>query len=360
MKTTIYSADDLRTIVNHLGFEQLMDETISTLESTFRDYSADKYSIPPRDGFEYKKPDTGLIEWMPTMANSEQVVLKLVGYHPSNPVKRSLPSVLSTALLMDTQTGHANSIIDCTFLTALRTGAASAIASKILASANAKVLGLIGCGAQAVTQLQALSRVFEIKQVFIYDTNLKISQSFKQRIAQIGLGHIRVTICSLNELTQSAEIICTTTSVDVAAGPVFVDENLHSAVHVNAVGADFPGKTEVPLSLLKRSIVTPDFREQARIEGECQVLTENQIGPDFLDIVKSPEQYLAAKSVPTVFDSTGWALEDFVMVNMFVRYGQQLGLGEQMQLASTATDPNDPYSFIHDAADSSLYPRSVG
>ena len=134
--------------------------------------------IPVRDGFEYKIPEIGLVEWMPILKSGKKAIIKVVGYHPTNPALRNLPTVLSTINAYDTTTGHLDWIADATFLTALRTGAASAIASKVLALPYSKTVGLIGCGAQALTQLHAISLIFDIETVMVYDTGFFYKSKF--------------------------------------------------------------------------------------------------------------------------------------------------------------------------------------
>lgn len=346
METTLFSAADIRQITHHVGLDYLMDQAINELTRAFADYDPQHYDIPAREGFEYQQPQAGLIEWMPTMAVGHQVALKVVGYHPSNPGINALPSVLSTVLHLDCHSGHLLGLMDATFLTAIRTGAASAIASRILAPANSRTLGLIGCGAQAVSQLHALSRGFSLERVLIYDTDPNISASFSQRVAVLQLSNVEIITTSLEQLLQEAEIICTTTSVDIGSGPVFEDAQLLPGVHVNAVGSDFPGKIELPRSLLHRSLVCPDFYSQAIKEGESQQLTPQQIGPDIVTLVKHQDEYQGFRDRPTVFDSTGWALEDFVMSNLIASYGRELGCGTQVSLACIGADPKNPYEFL--------------
>ncbi len=132
-----------------------------------REFDPGRHVIPVRDGFDYQQPQIGLIEWMPALASGEAVTVKMVGYHPQNPLHLNVPTILSTVLWFDVTTGHLQSVMDGNLLTAIRTGAASAVASKVLARPDAEVLGLIGCGAQSVSQLHALSRVFKLRQVLL-------------------------------------------------------------------------------------------------------------------------------------------------------------------------------------------------
>jgi len=323
-----------------------MDEAIAELTHAFSEFNEKSYEIPIRDGFDYHHPTLGLVEWMPTMQVNGHIVLKIVGYHPSNPITKNLPSVLSTSFSINTQTGHVTGIMDSTFTTAIRTAAASAIATRALARSDSSVLGLIGCGAQALSQLHAISRVMSLKQVLLFDTDDAVSLSFAQRAGALELTNIEIKVTPLTELVSRADIICTSTSVEIGQGPVFNDQMLQAHLHINAVGSDFPGKVEVPVSVLKRSLVCPDFLQQAVLEGECQQLPANAIGPDIAKLVQQITKYEKYKNQTTVFDSTGWALEDFVMHNLVLKYAKKLNCGTDVQMTTAAQDCKDPYRFL--------------
>ncbi|MGD1898926.1 MAG: ornithine cyclodeaminase family protein [Phormidesmis sp.] len=347
LRTKVLSDEDIRQIVEHVGLDVLMDEMIARLTEAFAQFDPSETVVPVRTGFSYEQPQVGLVEWMPLFQKYQQIVVKAVGYHPHNPDVHHLPTVLSTLSAYDPSSGHLSAVMDGTFLTALRTGAASAIASQHLALPHSKTLGLIGAGAQAVTQLHALSRCFELERVLIFDSDSKVSGSFSERIAGLGLETLVFQQATVSEIVAAADIVCTATSVEVGAGPVFDDHSLQPWLHVNAVGADFPGKFELPLSLLQRGIVCPDFRAQAILEGECQQLTERgEIGPELSAVVKRPEQYQEKQQQLTVFDSTGFALEDQVAMNMMLDYAKALDVGSWMSLESAAADVKNPYSFL--------------
>jgi ornithine cyclodeaminase/alanine dehydrogenase-like protein (mu-crystallin family) len=133
METVILTVDDIRVIVQQVGLNGLMDEMIRRLEDAFACYDPQQTVIPARDGFSYTEPEMGLVEWMPVKGAGHQVTIKVVGYHPGNPSARSLPTILSTVSAYDTRTGHLFGLADGVFLTALRTGAASAVAARALA-----------------------------------------------------------------------------------------------------------------------------------------------------------------------------------------------------------------------------------
>ncbi|MEM6698841.1 MAG: ornithine cyclodeaminase family protein [Bacteroidota bacterium] len=346
LQTLVLTVDDIRSIITQVGLDALMDEMIIRLAQAFRQFDAAKTVVPVRTGFSYEQPHVGLLEWMPLFEKYRQIVVKAVGYHPKNPKVNCLPNVLSTVSAYDPASGHLSAIMDGTFLTALRTGAASAIASQHLALPQSKVLGLIGVGAQAITQLHGLSRCFNLQQILIFDNDLTVSHSFVDRIACLGLHNLDLQVANIEEVASKSDILCTATSVEVGRGPVLLDQGLKPWLHVNAVGADFPGKFEVPLSVLERSFICPDFRDQAIREGECQQLQDVKlIGPELSDVVKQPHQYQSCQQQLTVFDSTGFALEDQVAMAIMLNYATELNVGTLVELESVAEVQN-PYSFV--------------
>ncbi len=344
-KTIILACEDVQKIVQHFGVHSVMDELIDRMMDSFKTFDALKTKIPARSGFSYDRPDTGLVEWMPLHGPNGHVMIKVVGYHPNNPNKYNLPTILSTLSAYDTTTGHLLGLVDGVLLTALRTGAASALASMLLANPESKVLGLIGCGAQAVTQLHALSRKFDFEQVMIYDVDQEAVYSFEERCRSLGLG-IEVVPAGIQQIIEQVDILCTATSVDVGKGPLFGGAAFKPSLHVNAVGADFPGKVELPLALLEKSFVCPDFKEQAIIEGECQQLADDKIGPNLAHVVQRKSDFEHVKNQMSVFDSTGWALEDQVVMELFLEYAARLGLGKEIEIEFMPEDAKSPYGFI--------------
>jgi len=345
-KTRLLSAADVQHIAQQVGLDRLMDDMIQRLTQAFVAFDNHHTVVPIRSGFNYRTPHVGLVEWMPLLQKTRQIVVKTVGYHPQNPELYQLPTVLSTISAYDPTSGRLLAVVDGTFLTALRTGAASAIASQYLAIPTSRTLGLVGAGAQAITQLHALSRCFDLDRVLVFDSDPAVMNSFAERAAVLSLD-IQIQPVPLQQVTTAADILCTATSVDVEAGPVIADFDLKPWLHINAVGADFPGKTEIPLSVLERSLICPDFYEQALLEGECQQVEDpSTIGPELFELMQSPEQYSESQHRMTVFDSTGFALEDQAALNLMLDYADELGLGTWMALESVAADVKNPYSFV--------------
>ena len=324
--TIILSSEDCRQVIEQYGIDTLTDKLIAKTIEAIKDYHPEKTQIPARSGFHYETPHTGLIEWMPLLDKDEQVVIKVVGYHPSNPKINNLPTILSTISAYDTASGHLLSIADGVLLTALRTGAASAVASKYLAHPDSKVLGIIGCGAQAVTQLHALSRLFNFEKVLIYDIDTETMLSFKTRCECLKFN-AQIQLSTVEEIVTASDILCTATSIEPGAGPLFENLPTQPHLHINAVGSDFPGKIELPLGLLEQSFICPDFTEQALAEGECQQLKRANIDADLTEIVQNPNGFRQIPNQKSVFDSTGWALEDRVVLDLFTECADELGVG---------------------------------
>ena len=346
MKTLLLTREDIQELARKVGLPTLMDTMISELSTAFEAYDPTRSIVRQREGFHYTAPATGLLEWMPTMAVGGEITIKLVGYHPENPTAQGLPTILSTLCAFDTASGHLIAVMDGTFSTALRTGAASAVASQVLARPESNTITLIGCGAAAVSQLHALSRVFCFETVQVYDIDPVAQQSFSQRVDFLGLEITELDADALPEAIATSDILCTATSVGVGEGPVFQDVKTQPWLHVNAVGSDYIGKVELPRALVERSTVCPDSVEQALLEGECQHVPRESMGPALADLVKRRDHHTSLRERSTVFDSTGWALEDQVAMNMLIAFARDLNLGRMVEMECTSQDNRDPYGFL--------------
>lgn len=343
--TLLLSAADVNSIMNEYGKNRLMDDLIFRLINEFKNFNPEETIIPVRSGFNYNNENPGLVEWMPVYKKGEEVVIKVVGYHPQNPANFNLPTILSTISSYDTKTGHLKGLADGVLLTALRTGAASAVATKYLAHPESDTLGLVGCGAQCITQLHAISRLFPIKKVLIFDADVECMNSFESRIEILDLD-IEIVTSSIQNILTKSDIVCTATSIDVGEGPLFNDFDVKPHLHINAIGSDFPGKIELPLSLLRKCFVCPDFTKQAKIEGECQQLTDDEIGSDLVSVVQNYDAYQQNKNSLTVFDSTGLALEDQVVMDLFLDLANEFNIGKNISLENISKDVKNPYHFI--------------
>lgn len=339
----VLGAGDVAAVVRAHGLERTLDDLIERLGDALAGFDPDALVTPLRDGFHYDHPQVGLLEWMPAMEVGRSIAIKTVGYHPANPTRRGLPTIMATTSVFDPTTGALVALLDATLLTALRTGAASAIATDVLARPGAVVLGVVGCGLQAVTQVHAISRVRRVETLLVSDVDDAVVKGFARRTAFLDRPTTIVPTGGLEDLLASSDVLCTCTSVEVGAGPVIVDGAHHPWLHVNAIGADFPGKQELPTSLLERALVCPDVAEQCRAEGESQRVDAGCLGPDLAALVKERNRHERSRDQLTVFDSTGWAFEDLVAAELLLDLAATYRIGRDLELQAPNPDPYDPY-----------------
>jgi L-lysine cyclodeaminase len=354
--TLLVAQSDLRRIVMDVGLDRLMDEVIDALERALVDPAA--VAVCPRGGFALENERTGVLEWMPAMRPAVTATVKMVAYNPDNPDHFQLPTIMASTAVYDSRTGALTALLDATFTTALRTGAASAVATRRLARTGSSTVGLVGCGAQAVAQLHGLTRVLPVRRVLAYDPDPRVLASFPGRVAFTGLV---VEACDRRALEAESDVICTATSAPVGAPPVLLGDldRLRPGLHVNAVGSDLPGKTELPLALLRAAVVCPDYLPQAAVEGECQQLAGDEVGPSLAELVAGGGGEDLRDRL-TVFDSTGFAVEDQVATEVVLEHARRLGAWRPLPLFTGTTDARNPYWLSQPDAEPAAQPAPPG
>ena len=294
-----------------------MPEVVNVIEKNFAAWARGKVVMPPKS---YLTLEDGDFRAMPA-AIPGAAGMKWVNVHPRNPVS-GLPTVMAVIVYNDPETGYPLAIMDGTDITALRTGAASAVASKYLARSNSETLGLVGAGRQAYTQLMAHATVFDLKKIKVYD----IDTGAANRLAG-DFPEFNIETCSLKD-TVASDIVCTLTPV---REPIIMQRWVRPGTHINAVGADAPGKEELqPEILLDAKIVVDDLK-QATTSGEINVpLSRGLLSPARISVTlgevvagmkagrDNPEQV-------TVFDATGLAFEDIACAGMVYRKASSRG-----------------------------------
>lgn len=336
---------DVAQVVDQLGPDRVMDGITDGLDAAFCAAADERWEVSVRDGFHYQEPELGLLEWMPVMRRNDHVLLKLVGYHPSNPRVNGIATIQSLFAFFSTRSGVVEALLDGELVTAIRTGAASAVATRLLASPQSETLGIIGAGAQAVTQVHALSRILPLRDVLVYDVDPETEATLVDRLRPIIGADVSVQVVSRDVLLENSDVLSVATSVDPGKGPVFgANQVLKPGLHINAVGSDFEGKIEIPKGLLQRAYVSPDFLSQAIREGECQQLERHEIGTALPELCRSGEESELLRDRLTVFDSTGFALEDYVAAEWIVEQALGLGIGDRFKFSRAGGDPKNPYA----------------
>ncbi len=310
MPTLFLSRKDVRGLLN-------MVEIIKAVEQAMKDFAEGKARMPVKA---YLVVDKGDFRAMPA-ALPGAAGMKWVCAHPENP-SQGLPAVIAVLIYSDPATGYPLMIMDATDMTAYRTGATAAIASKYLARKNSHALGLVGAGRQAYSQLAAHAELFDLKQIKVYDRLDSAAEKFIKSFPQY-----KIWACSLEE-TADSDILCTLTP---SRKPFVKKAWIKPGTHINAVGADAPGKEELAPAILKGAIVVVDDMEQVSVAGEINVPLKKglfkvaDICATLGEIVAGKKHGRSDEKSITVFDSTGLAIEDIAVASLIYEKARRKG-----------------------------------
>jgi alanine dehydrogenase len=294
-----------------------MADVINVVEEAFKMCGEGKGRMPAKV---YLSVEQGDFRAMPA-ALPGCAGMKWVNVHPRNP-SLGLPSVMAVLIYNDPETGYPLAIMDATEITAYRTGAAAAIASKYLARRSPHTMGVIGAGYQAYTQILAHAELFNPISINAFD----ISRAAVDRLGQ-SLPHLSIKSCSVQEAA-SCDIVCTLTP---SRSPIVKREWIRPGTHINAVGADAPGKQELEPSILKEATVVVDDLTQASHSGEINVPIEkglysvNEVYGTLAEVIVGRKKGRIDSKAITVFDSTGIAVEDIAVAKLLFEKAQQAG-----------------------------------
>ena len=310
-----------------------MRETIILMKDAFRQISEKKIITPLRTNIDISKHNAGAL-FMPAYSEeSDLLSLKLVTVFKDNP-KIKLPLIHALVVLMDGATGEPLAIIDGEYLTALRTGAGSGLATDLLARENATTLGIFGAGIQGRAQMDAVCEVRDIQEIKIFDKNPEAANSLAQT-AQ-NEHHIDAGIDTDGSQISYCDIICTATT---SSTPLFYDIDLKNGVHLNAIGAYQADKREIPGETIKRSKVVVDQRSACLEEAgdliipiKEKVINENHIYAELGEIVAGQKSGRSNESEITVFKSVGNAAQDLLTAGEIFKKAQNRGIGTSVSL----------------------------
>ena len=307
-----------------------MKRAIYAVKEAFREYALGKTQMPAKIYLQLEKYK-GDFRAMPAyLEGLKSCALKWVNVHALNKSK-GLPTVMALIVLSDPRNGLPLCIMDGTHITGLRTGAAGAVAAKYLANKNSHVVGLVGCGVQAMTQLEGLLAFFSIREVRLWGPVRSEAIQFKKRLR----GKIKnvIVTSSVKECIHSCDIIVTTTP---SRRPLVYLSWLKKGVHINAIGADAPGKQELDPHILRKAMVVIDDWEQASHSGEINVpLGKRQIGKKDIygtlgDIIIGKKKGRRRAQDITVFDSTGLAIQDVAVAYDIYKRALKKGVGKKI------------------------------
>jgi alanine dehydrogenase len=290
-----------------------------SVESAFADHGRGLVQMPPKL---YITLPEGDFRTMPAYLPSLSIAgVKIVNVHTKNP-QIGLPTVMALTIILDLATGQPLAIINATRLTDMRTGAAGAIAAKYLSPKKEIVLGVIGTGRQAEAQVAAISRELKIREIRIWGRNPAHVRKFADRFMEYP--------CMAAEIEKACDcdVLVTTTP---STSPIIRSEWIHEGTHINAIGADAPGKEELDPALLRRAQVFVDDPAQAIHSGEINVpisqglYRADEIAGTLGEVVIGKKRRSGPERI-TIFDSTGLAIQDLAIAKIAMQHGRKFEL----------------------------------
>lgn len=323
-KTLILTRSDVEAVLT-------VRDAMPVVEEAFRLYGLGQATMPPKVYLDIPSHQ-GDFRAMPAYLHGdwEAAGLKWVNVHPHN-LGGPLPTVMAVLIYSDPQTGFPLAILDATSITRVRTGAAGGIAAKYLARPDSRSVALVGCGAQADHQLLAVAQVRPIERVFAFDTRPEAAQALRTRM----LGRFAVEVAdSIQACVAEADIVVTTTPVHE---PIVKARWLRPGAHLNAIGADAPGKQEYETEVLKKALVFVDDWAQSSHSGEINVpfsqglFHEQDVCATLGEVVAGLKPGRQSDADITLFDSTGLAIQDIATARYVYNLCRERNIGMPMR-----------------------------
>jgi alanine dehydrogenase len=326
MEVLWLAEEDVTSLLN-------MDDAIAAVEKAFADHGRCLTQMPPKSYLYFSKYDGDLRAMPAYLEGLEAAGVKIVNVHARNP-EIGLPTVMALLVLNSPKTGAPVSIMGATYLTSMRTGAAGAVAAKHLARPKSRVVGLVGAGVQARTQLLGLSKIFEIERVIVSDRSIDNAKSFVKYASKFLDCDYHLTTDAKDAC--DCDILVTATP---ARRPVVKESWVKAGTHINAIGADAQGKQELQSSLTRKAKIVVDDIAQAAHSGEVNVpISEGALKPDDIfaqigEIIVGKKPGRTCEEEITIFDSTGLGIQDVAVGSVVYEKALSSGMGVWLKLA---------------------------
>jgi len=337
----IITVESLHRLIKRHGFDAYMRDLIVVLKIDFGVWET--FTKMPRPAMHVPG---GVIELMPICDNKQYYSYKYVNGHPKNPITGHL-TVSATGQLSRIDTGYPLLFSEMTILTAFRTAATAALATDLMARKDAHVAAIIGTGAQSEFQIRALTLVRDLTEVRYFDLDEKAMDKFEKNMKDTSLRLVRCK--SVKEAVTGADIItvCTASKAHVA---VVKDEWITEGAHINGLGGDTAGKTELEHATLLRSRIAVEYFDQSFIEGEIQRFTRTEakkhVSAHLFELVRGSKKGRMNEKEITLFDSVGVALEDYSVLRLTYELAEKYDIGEELTLIPDLKDPKDLFSAL--------------
>lgn len=330
------SVDNMMKLVLATGIERFLTELAAAIEEDFRRWEL--FDKTPRIASHSAE---GVIELMPT-SDGTTYGFKYVNGHPRN-TRQGRQTVTAFGVLADVGNGYPMLLTEMTILTALRTAATSALAAKYLAPKEARVMAVIGNGAQAEFQALAFRTMLGIDRLRLHDIDRAATEKCIRNLAGFGFD---ITACgSAAEAVQGAQIV-TTVTADKQNATILTDNLVGRGIHINGVGGDCPGKTELHPDILRRSDIFVEYPPQTRIEGEIQQLPADHPVTELWQVIAGRAEGRRGADQITLFDSVGFAIEDFSALRYVRARIEGTGFFEELDLLADPDEPRDLFGML--------------
>lgn len=340
--TQYLSAERVAEIINKRGIGACITGVASYINQDFlRWNSFDKCARVANHS------DVGVIELMP-IADDKSYAFKYVNGHPSN-YRFNLPTVMAFGVLADVETGVPELVSELTLTTAIRTAAMSAVAARALARDNCKTMAIIGNGAQSDFQALAFHHLLGVETFHLYDIDSAATDKLEANLSKMGLQTKRFN--STKEAVKGVDII-TTVTADKTNATIITADMIEPGMHINGVGGDCPGKTELHADVLRMGPVFCEFEPQSRIEGDMQQMPADFPVTELWTVLSGKVVGRSNADQVTIFDSVGFALEDYSALRFMRDVAIELGMSETLSLIPAMENPKNLFGFIGDNANS--------
>lgn len=330
--TRFIDVPTMSCLVQEIGLATFIGELADTIQQDFI-----RWNDFDKSARVASHSDIGVIELMP-VADAQRYAFKYVNGHPAN-TQRGLYTVMAFGVLAEVETGYPLLLSELTLATALRTCATSLMAARALARPDSRRMALIGNGAQSEFQALAFHHHLGIKEIAVFDVDPRATDKLMRNLAAYtDLKLIRAN--STAEAVRGADIV-TTVTADKSYATIITPDMVEPGMHINGVGGDCPGKTELHADVLSAARVFVEYEPQTRIEGDIQQLPADFPVVDLWRVLAGTEIGRQSAQQLTVFDSVGFALEDYATLRYVHAQAERLQLGSPVQLVPGADDPKD-------------------
>ena len=343
--TLFLDVNALSSLVNDHGTETFMKGLLTYMEEDFRRW--EEFDKSARTA---AHSDIGVIELMP-VADNINYGFKYVNGHPSNP-KQGLSTVMAFGALSDVATGFPRLLTELTISTAIRTAVTSVMAAKALANPDSSIMGMIGCGAQSAFQAVAFHTILGIKELRIFDIDTQAMDKVAEHLTAYPTLKV-IKASSSKECVKGADIV-TTVTADKAYATILTPDMVEPGMHINGVGGDCPGKTELHIDVLKAGKIFVEHEPQTRVEGDIQQLSDEHTVNPLWKVIAEKESGRENKHQITIFDSVGFALEDLSILRYIYDLAKKLGAGRTVELVPHMEDPKDLFGVMTNKNKSSV------